>query len=255
MRRAAFAFVMAASIACAQSSQNSQNEDWRSALLDLPEHPTANLQDLQRFERHLTMAMPYFGTLTPGDYEANRELVRRIVMYQAGLDMLYRNPQVTRDPLMRSAVGRVRNVIGQMRSYAIFSMAYGGAAGASSEPRRAEQPAPAVMTKGEPPFSMNAPRLEKISAADAKIAHEICSLYETDAARSAAAWQSAETLRVSLEKQGMSLNVQTAASVGRLQLYFESAAASIRERDWEEARLNLQRAEGETEKIFRTVGR
>jgi hypothetical protein len=248
------AFVVVATLAAFAAAQTT-DPSWRDALLELPEHPTANVQDIQRFERHLTMAMPYFGTLTPGDYEANRELIRRITVYMAGLDMLSRNPQISRDPQMRAAIGRSRNLISQMRLPYLMGSSMSSGIPVAEQPRQHTEPSHQTAGKNEPPFSMSAPKLGKVSPADAKVANELCSQYETDAARSAAAWQSAETLRVSLERQGASLNVQTATSVSRLQLYFESAAAALREGDWEEARTNLTRAEAETEKIFRTVGR
>lgn len=257
--RAGFTYVCALVFAVFAAAQTPQSDDWRSALMELPEHPTANLQDFNRFERQLTMAMPYFATLKPGDYEANREIVRRIIIYQAGLDMLYRNPQVSRDPLMRSTIGRMRNVIGQMRSYGIF-MSMGMQMGGTPQPAPSEEmPKRAAQSAGagrhEPPFALVAPRLDHVAPADSKIASELCALYDTNAARAAAAWQSAETLRTSLENQGMSLNTQTAASLSRLQLYFDSAATALRESDWAEARSNLERAGYETEKIFKTVGR
>jgi hypothetical protein len=231
-----------------------QSEDWRAALMDLPEHPTANLQDLTRFERHLSMSVPYFAALTPGDFEANRELIRRITVYMAGLDMLSRNPQVSRDPQMRAAIGRTRGLINQMRFAAPMGSFVPYGANSSGQPQSQAQPKPAN-TVHEPPFALMAPRLGKVAPADVKVASELCARYDSDASKAAAAWQSAETLRVSLEGRGMSLNVQTATAVSRLQLYFDSAATALKESDWEEARTNLTRAEGETEKIFKTVGR
>jgi hypothetical protein len=253
--RAGCAFVVVSALAAFATAQ-ATDQSWRDALMNLPEHPTANLQDLTRFERHLSMSMPYFATLTPGDYEANRELIRRITVYMAGLDMLSRNPQISRDPQMRAAIGRTRGLINQMRFGYLMgsSTAFGGSA-SGQPPQQQHQSSQATSGHREPPFSLMAPKLGKVAPADAKLANELCSRYETDAIRSAAAWQNVETLRLSLEGQGASLNVQTATSVSRLQLYFESAAAALREGDWEEARTNLTRAEAETEKIFKTVGR
>jgi hypothetical protein len=252
--RAGCAFVVVLVLTAFATAQ-ATDQSWRDALMELPEHPTANLQDLTRFERHLSMSMPYFATLTPGDYEANRELIRRITVYMAGLDMLSRNPQISRDPQMRAAIGRTRGLINQMRFGYLMGSSMPLGATSSGQQQQQHQSTQATSGHREPPFSLQAPKLGKVAPADAKLANELCSQYETDAARSAAAWQRAETLRVSLEGQGASLNVQTATSVSRLQLYFESAAAALREGDWEEARTNLTRAEAETEKIFKTVGR
>ena len=67
--------------------------------------------------------------------------------------------------------------------------------------------------------------------------------------------QSAEVLRLSLASDGMALNTQTATSVARLPGYFDLAAAKLRKHEWSDVSTNLDRAEYETEKIFKTVGR
>jgi hypothetical protein len=53
----------------------------------------------------------------------------------------------------------------------------------------------------------------------------------------------------------MSLNAQTAASVNRFQLFFDRAAAALRDHNWDEALSSLQGVEAETEKVAKVVGR
>jgi hypothetical protein len=97
--------------------------------------------------------------------------------------------------------------------------------------------------------------VENVPAAQRATVDELRSRYETSAARAAAAWQNAELLRQNLAREGLALNTQTAASLARLQVYFGLAAGDLQERDWDEAKTNLERAEYETEKVFKTVGR
>ncbi len=98
------------------------------------------------------------------------------------------------------------------------------------------------------------PPLEGVRSADKETAAELVTRYETDAAKAAAAWRNAETLRDSLGARGMSLNAQTAASVNRFQLFFEEAAAALRDHKWDEARTSLQAVEAETQKVAKAVG-
>ena len=79
--------------------------------------------------------------------------------------------------------------------------------------------------------------------------------YESDAARAVSAWTSAQLMRETLAERGMSLNAQTAASVDRLPLFFAKAEDGLRERNWAEARGNLEAVEAETQKIAKAVGR
>src|SRR5207249_7733459 len=105
---------------------------------------------------------------------------------------------------------------------------------------------------GDPPFALKAPALGKVADADQEAAADLLIRYDTDAARAGATWKNAETLRLSLAAQGMSLNAQTAASVARLQLLFGQAAAALRDRNWNEALSNLQGAEATTQKVAAT---
>jgi hypothetical protein len=216
--------------------------DWRRALMSLPDQPAANtsVQDADRFSQNVELAVPYFASLTPGDYEANRELVRRLWAYLSALDLM-----ASRNPQMRLAAGRAR------RALRALPVALAAGAGLNT----GEAPVPPPDRFEGPPFAQQAPRIENISAAERSTADELRSRYELSAARAAAAWRNAEGLRQNLAREGMSLNAQTAASVARLQLYFGLAAGDLLEHDWTEAGVNLERAEYETEKVFKSVGR
>src|SRR6185369_3201961 len=106
-----------------------------------------------------------------------------------------------------------------------------------------------AVPRAEPNFSLQAPTLENVSAADKETARELSARYETDAAYAAVAWNNAETMKQSLAKQGMGLNVQTATSVGRFKLFLDQAAGALREHNWEDALSSLQAVESETQKV------
>jgi hypothetical protein len=217
---------------------------WRRALQGLPQQPGVNtsVQDANQFAQNIEMAVPYFATLTPGDYEANRELVRRMWAYLAALDVM-----AGRNPQMRLATGRARRALGA------WGLGYAFVPGGPTAPEPAPgQPPPVPVS---PPFAAQAPVVENVPAAQRATVDELRSRYETSAARAAAAWQNAELLRQNLAREGLALNTQTAASLARLQVYFGLAAGDLQERDWDEAKTNLERAEYETEKVFKTVGR
>jgi hypothetical protein len=234
------------SLICLSANAQGTADDsaWRRALMSLPDRPEANtsVQDADRFSQNVELAVPYFATLTPGDYEANRELVRRLWTYLSELDLM-----AARNPQMRLAAGRARRALGAL------PLGFLAATGQPAQPRNSGPP-PEPPAQG-PPFAQQAPHIENVSASERNIADELISRYETSAARAAAAWENAEVLRRNLAREGMSLNTQTAASVTRLQLYFGLAAGDLQEHDWTEAGVNLERAEYETEKVFKTVGR
>lgn len=225
-------------------ASGSSDSGWRRGLMDLPEQPGANtsVQDANQFAQNIELAVPYFATVTPGDYEANRELVRRMWAYSAALDVM-----AGRNPQMRLAAGRARRALGAW-GYG-YPFIPGGPA--VPEPAVSQPPPP----PSGPPFATQAPMIEKVPATERTTADELRSRYETSAARAAAAWQNAEILRQNLAREGLSLNTQTAASLARLQVYFGLAAGDLQERDWAEAQSNLERAEYETNKVFQTVGR
>jgi hypothetical protein len=152
---------------------------------------------------------------------------------------------------MRMAAGRARRALRALPVGLALAAGFPVAQGNDSSQAPAPPPAPPA----GPPFAQQAPLIDNVSTAESSIASDLVSRYESSAARAAAAWENAEVLRQNLARQGMALNTQTAASVARLQLYFELAAGDLREHDWTEAGVNLERAEYETEKVFKTVGR
>lgn len=221
---------------------------WRQTLLSLPARPPANTtaQDVYRFEQNLRLAAPYFTSLTPGDYEANRELVRRMAVYLAGLRL------IAHDPEMRRAVD------GASRTF--YSMGIAAPLLASSAPAGGDAPPPAQgpapqSAPAPPPFSLAAPDLGDVPPADKDVAKELSARYTTSAARGAAAWQNAETIRLNLAARGFTLNIETATALARMPLEFNSAADDLRSHEWDDARRDLQRAEYEADKITKTVGR
>jgi len=208
---------------------------WRAALQALPAQPPRNttVQYIEDIIRNIHLAEPSFAFQT-SDYEANRELVRRLVTYLGALDAM------TSEPQMRAEI---------IRAYAAVAAL------------NLEQPAPAgppARTSSdrfhELPFSMRAPAIQGVAPEDRKSAEELAGRYVLAATQSAAAWQSADTLRRSLERQGMSLNASTTVSLSRIQLYFELASEDLLARDWLNAKTNIERAEYETRKVFNTVG-
>jgi hypothetical protein len=226
--------------------QPSGSGQWRNELKGLPEHPAAgtSVQDIDRFTQNVQMAAPYFATITPGDFEANREMVRRMWAYVMALDMM-----AGKNPALRPAASRARRA---MNSFPIgFAMVQ--PPGSPQSGALADPPTP--QKSSGPPFAMTAPHVENIPADDRATASDLSSRYASTAARAASVWQNVETLRQSLVSRGMTLNAATAASVGRLQADMDSASRSLTARDWTEASASLDRADAEIEKISKTVGR
>jgi hypothetical protein len=217
---------------------------WRQSLLSLPKEPPANTrpQDVYRVERNLRSALPYFANAQPADYEANRELVRRVTVYLAGLQVL------AQDREMRQAVGRIQRTMGLLPYFAATVPTEGSAPQPAPEP-----PAPA--TENRPPFSLSPPTLPQLNGEAKASADSLSARYEGAAARALSAWQNAEQLRLSLATQGAVLNTQTAADVARLEIYFDSASKALLAQNWEAAQTELERAEYTTERILKVVGR
>lgn len=218
------------------------NTSWRSELMGLSDHPnTANPQDVDRFVQNVQLATPYFATITPGDFEANREMVRRMWAYTMGLEMM-----AGKNPALRPAASRARNA---MNAFPIgYGMIQGGQTLGPGFQANAPAPQPALQQKpGAPPFATSAPAV-------AGMPEDLASRYASTAARGATAWQNAETLKQSLASRGMSLNAATAASLARLQVALESASRSMQARKWDDANESLDRADGEIEKITKVVG-
>jgi hypothetical protein len=231
-----------------------QAQDWRQGILSLPENPNAaSPADMARFNEYLQAAGPYFAVLKPGDWEANREIVRRMAAYSATLGVLSRS-----DPQMRAAYGGVQRSLGSIRFPQAYYGAYPGLVVAPVQQQRpADEPAPAPRrtSSSDVPFLMNAPDPGKVKDSERATAKAVETRYENAAAQAAGAWQNIDSVRQNLESRGMTLNTQTAAAAARLPLLFQFASQAISRHDWEEANLNLERAEGETQNILRTVGR
>jgi len=233
---------------------------WRSSLSALPATPPANTsaQDIVQFERNMRMAASYLGTVNAGSangtdtqtaqWEANRDMVRRMATYLYGLKVL------SSDPKMRGAVNSAQRSFNSL-GFAPY-LAYPLASQGYPDVNQNSQPAPQQqMRQALPPFSMNAPDLAGVSDADKDAAAELHGRYEADAARSAGVWGNAETLRQSLEMRGLGLNVEAATAMVRLPQQFRSAEADLRINDWDSARTHLEQAEAITEKLAKTVGR
>lgn len=214
--------------------------DWRRNLTRTLGQPAANtnIRDLERVEQYLLGAGSYCTALTPGDYASNRELVRNLAGYFGAVNYMAFDPQ-SRAIALRAS-----------RAFAAFPCAF-----PTRQPQAQAPGAPPLPSPGPPPFSLQAPALGNVSNADKDNATELQARYEIDAARAFSAWTSAQVMRETLAERGMSLNAQTAASVDRLPLFFEKAEAGLRERNWAEARSNLEAAEAQTQKIANAVGR
>jgi hypothetical protein len=177
--------------------------------------------------------MPSCNGLTYNDYLINRALTRNMYGYLAAVGAM------ARDAETRAAIAQAN------QSIAAFPCAT-----KPPEPKEA-QAAP----RAEPNFSLQAPTLDNVPAADKETARELSARFETDAAYAAVAWNNAETMKQSLAKQGMGLNVATATSVARFKLFFDQADAALREHKWDDALSSLQAVEGETKKVTNVVGR
>jgi hypothetical protein len=213
---------------------------WRRNLSGFMNRPPANatLQDVQQLQQYLLAARPYCTGLTPGDYEANRALVRSMASYLAAMNA------AARDPELRAAIAETT------QSIAVFPCAV------SNGPAQPQPGKPAAPTPpAGPPFALQSPDLGTVPAADKATARELSSRYDTAAANAAATWTNAQSMKQNLSKQGMSLNVATETSLGRFQLFFEQAEAALREHRWDEARSSLEAVEGETLKVSKVVGR
>jgi len=239
------------SFAHAQNPAQSPNQepDWRRPLMSLPERPAPNTtaREVARFEESVLAAAPYLATLSPDDYEANRDLVRRMTAYMTGLDLLARDT----NPQLRQSVGRARRAMAALRVPLPLVTAEAPERPFSSPP----QPGGPGPGPGGPPFALRAPVIPNDPASDKAMVKELSRRYDSAAALAAAAWEQTDVLRQNLNARGMALSAQTAASSARLQLYFELAAGALLDRDWEETRIELERAEYETDKILKSVGR
>lgn len=231
--RAACAFVWVASLALAQPGDT----QWRRDLMGLPDHPTgATAQEVDRFVQNVQMATPYFASITPGDFEANREMVRRMWAYTMALEMMAKQ-----NPVLRPYASRARGAMNAFPIGYMMVQAPPSAPGFDGPPKAA-----AAQQQDKPvPFSLTAPNRDNA---------DLASRYDSTAARAATTWKNAETMRQSLVARGMNLNAQTAASVSRLQGDMDAAARALESRKWDEATASLDRADAEIEKISKVAG-
>jgi hypothetical protein len=215
--------------------------NWRQSFSGLLNRPAGSLTagDLQLLESQMVLAGSYCVGLTPGDYEANRALVRQMATYLATVQV------AAGDPQMRTSLRRLT------RSLTAFPCAYGVVAGQQAAPAAAPPPPPAP---GEAPFAKSAPVLSNVPKDDQDMAKDLRERYDMDAGHAASAWKNAEVIRRGLVAKGMSLNAQTSAAVDHLKLFLDEAASALREHKWDDALSSLQAVEAETTKVNKTVG-
>jgi hypothetical protein len=213
---------------------------WRQTFGGFMNRPPGSLtaRDLQQMETELALAGQYCTGLTPGDYEANRQLVRQMATYLATIQV------AAGDQQMNLSLRRLT------RSLAAFPCAYALPPGQPPPPAAAPPPP----SPGEPPFAMTAPALTGIPKADQDTAKDLRGRYNSDASHAASAWKNADQIRRNLSVKGMSLNAQTAASVDHLKVLLDEAADALRDHKWDDALSSLQAVEATTEKVNKTVG-
>jgi hypothetical protein len=209
---------------------------WRTNMMGMLSLPPGNLsyRDIERFEGYMRSAT--CTGLTAADYAANQALVSQWTGYFGQVNA------VVRDAQTRAAVIRA------WRSVALFPCAY-----AAGVPRPPSAP-PAPPQPNPPPFAMQPPAVQGVSAADQETYADLRQRYAFDTGKAAAIWNNAETLRISLELRGMSVNADTVANTGRLQLLFDQAASALQAHNWDDARLKLQGVETITQRIAQVVG-
>jgi hypothetical protein len=194
--------------------------------------------DLSRFDQYLVGAGAYCAALTPADYAANRLMIRSMAAYVRTMN------QASQDPQIRASLRGISTRI------SAFPCAF---AGGQPEPLIFD-PA-ALPVPAEPPFALQPPNVDNVSAADKETYSDLQARYRADATRAASAWKSAEVMRASLAAQGATLNAITSVAVSRFQLLFGLAAGSMLDRRWDEVTEHLQAAEAETAKVAKVVGR
>jgi len=195
----------------------------------------ADYRELQRMERYLTFGVPYCSGLAAAQYAANMAVARNMSSYLGTVSTTATDPQA-RVYALRLAT-----------AFNSFPCAYPG--------KQLPVVVPPPLKPGDPPFALMSPNLGKVPDAEQEMAADLTVRYDTDVARSAAAWTNAEKLRLSLVQRGMTLNAQTQGAVLRLQPLYDDAANALKAHNWEEALSNLQAAEVTTQKIEATVGK
>ncbi len=214
--------------------------NWRQSFTGILSRPpgTLSARDLQLLESQMALAGSYCVGLTPGDYEANRALVRQMATYLATVQV------AAGDQKMNLSLRRLT------RSLTAFPCAYPLPPG-QQPPAAAPPPPPAP---GEAPFAKTAPVLQDVPKADQDTVKDLRERYAMDASHAATAWKNAQVISQGLVAKGMSLNAQTAASVDRLKLFLDQAADALRDHKWDDALSSLQAVESETQKVTKAVG-
>ena len=209
---------------------------WYRSATGMLGTPAANAdyREIQRMERYLVFGSSYCNGLAAAQYAANLAVARNMSSYLATVSTTATDPQA------RVAALRVA------AAFNSFPCAYPGKQLPIVEP---PPPKP-----GDPPFALMSPNVGKVPDAEQETAADLTVRYDTDVARSAAAWKNAETLRLSLIQKGMTLNAQTAGAVLRLGPLYGDAATALKAHNWDEALSNLQAAEATTQKIEATAG-
>ncbi len=230
-------------VSCLAMAQNPSGQgapQWRQTFNGILSKPpgAVNARDLRQLESELAVASQYCVGLTPGDYEANRELVRRMAAYMATVQA------PAGDRRMNTSLNRISH------SLTAFPCAFAPAGGEAAPP----PPQPVAANPGDPPFALKAPELQGVRKADLDQANDLRDRYNGDAARAASAWRNAVTIHQNLLASGMALNADTAGSLDRLKLDFDGAQDALRGHKWDDALASLQAAEYETQKIGKTAG-
>ena len=215
--------------------------NWRGTFRGLMNRRSGNVnaRDLQMLQTQLALAGQYCVGLTPGDYEANRAMVRQMTAYLATIQV------ASGDEQMNTSLRQLRG------SLASFPCAYALPPGA---PPPGPAAAPPPRAAGEPPFSLEAPALTDVAKADQQTVNDLKERYSSVASRAASAWKNAETIRLGLVAKGMSLNADTQASVNHLKLFLDQATDALNQHDWTEAGAALDRCDYATQKVNKTVG-
>jgi hypothetical protein len=198
--------------------------------------PPANASALElgRLERYMVFGLGGCAGLTAAQYATNVSVAQNMAAYLGAVRTAASDPE--------AQVVAARLAL----AFSSYPCAFPGK-------QMPEKPAPPPQP-GDPPFALKAPDLGKVPDEQQETAADLVIRYDTDAARSASAWKSADKMRIGLAGRGMSLNAQTATAVGRLQLLYEEAGMELRDHKWDDALSTLQAAEATTQKVAASVG-
>jgi hypothetical protein len=198
--------------------------------------PPANASALElgRLERYMVFGLGGCAGLTAAQYATNVSVAQNMAAYLGAVRTAASDPE--------AQVVAARLAL----AFSSYPCAFPGK-------QIPEKPAPPPQP-GDPPFALKAPDLGKVPDEQQETAADLVIRYDTDAARSASAWKSADKMRIGLAGRGMSLNAQTATAVGRLQLLYEEAGMELRDHKWDDALSTLQAAEATTQKVAASVG-